>query len=292
MKPHHAAVCVVLFALAMLPALYAQSAEQDSTGLPGDHFSLQGALDLFQKAGSPEEFEKLLNAEDNRVNNLDLNADGEVDYIRVIGKMEKDAHAFVLQVPVSETENQDIAVIALEKTGNESAVIQILGDEDIFGEQVIVEPKGEGEDEGGRDDVDGGPMVGSLHSPYTMPVVVVNVWGWPCVRYVYAPAYRVYVSPWRWRVYPVWWRPWRPVAWRVWHPFRVRHHVGFAVVRTHRVVHAHRIYAPTRSVSVSVTRRHAGTVKHYRTTRTVTKTKSGATRVKTTRTKTTIKRNR
>jgi hypothetical protein len=44
----------------------------DSTGLPGDNFSLQGALQLFQQSGSPEEFEKLLNTESNNVNNLDL----------------------------------------------------------------------------------------------------------------------------------------------------------------------------------------------------------------------------
>jgi hypothetical protein len=29
----------------------------DSTGLPGDNFSLQGALELFKKASGPEEFE-------------------------------------------------------------------------------------------------------------------------------------------------------------------------------------------------------------------------------------------
>ncbi len=281
--------------LLLVPRLSAQSdAEADSTGLPGDNFSLEGALEMFKKAGSPEEFEKLINTTDNHVNNLDLNGDGEVDYVRVVGKMEKDAHAFVLQVPVSETESQDIAVIELEKTGDESAVIQIIGDEDIYGEQKIVEPKGEGEedseDDGGNG---GGPSAGSWTEAYApMPIVVVNVWGWPCVRYVYAPTYRVWVSPWRWAVYPVWWRPWRPFAWRVWHPFRVRHHVGFAVVRTHRVVHAHRIYAPHRTVSLTVHKRHGGAVTHYRTTRTVTKTKGGAVKVKTTRTKTTVRKKR
>ncbi|HQX44312.1 MAG TPA: hypothetical protein PK209_07155, partial [Saprospiraceae bacterium] len=42
--------------------------DQQETGLPGDHFSLQGALDLFKKSASPEEFEKLLNTESNQVN--------------------------------------------------------------------------------------------------------------------------------------------------------------------------------------------------------------------------------
>jgi hypothetical protein len=81
------------------------------------------------------------------VNNLDLNGDGEVDYVRVAGKRDKDVHVFILQVPVAEKESQDIAVIELEKTGSENAVLQIVGDEDIYGEQVIVEPDGGGEDE-------------------------------------------------------------------------------------------------------------------------------------------------
>ena len=58
----------------------------DSTGLPGDHFSLQGAVEMFKKAGSIEEFEKLINTQSNNVNNLDLNADGEIDYVSVIDK--------------------------------------------------------------------------------------------------------------------------------------------------------------------------------------------------------------
>ncbi len=52
--------------------------------VPGDNFSLEGALELFKKSASPQEFEQLLNSPDSKVNNLDLNGDGEIDYIRVI----------------------------------------------------------------------------------------------------------------------------------------------------------------------------------------------------------------
>ena len=134
-----AALLLTLIALSFAPALNAQEVEADSTGLPGDHFSLEGALELFKKAESPEAFEKLLNDADNYVNNLDLNEDGEVDYIRVEDRMEGDVHAIVLQVPVSESESQDVAVIEIEKTGAEEAILQILGDEDVFGETRIVE---------------------------------------------------------------------------------------------------------------------------------------------------------
>ncbi|MGB5024809.1 MAG: hypothetical protein WBO44_05625, partial [Saprospiraceae bacterium] len=140
-----------LFLSAMSISTMSKAQEvSDSTGLPGDNFSLEGALNLFKMASSPEDFEKLLNTESNHVNNLDLNEDGDIDYIRVISKMDQDAHAFILQVPISETESQDIAVIELEKDGKESAVIQIIGDEDIFGIQQIIEPS-DGNDQ--KDDV-------------------------------------------------------------------------------------------------------------------------------------------
>lgn len=247
-------------------AAQAQNETNDSTGLPGDNFSLQGALELFKKATSPEEFEKLLNTEDNHVNNLDLNSDGEIDYIRVVSKQEKDANVFVLQVPISASESQDIAVIELEKTGNENAVIQIIGDEDIYGEQTIVEP-GDGEEESNNP---GAFINASANTASNQTGIVVNVWFWPCVRFVYAPAYHVWVSPWKWRAYPAWWRPWRPLGWYAYRPYRVRYYTGFAVVRTHRVVHAHRVYTPIRVTSVTVRTRNAVAVNNYRVTRTKT----------------------
>ncbi|MBK9729567.1 MAG: hypothetical protein IPO86_15780 [Saprospiraceae bacterium] len=270
------------------------SIESDSTGLPGDHFSLQGALEMFKKSSSPEDFEKMINSEDNHVNNLDLNADGDIDYIKVIDKSDGDVHAFVLQVIVSETENQDIAVIEMEKTGKESVTLQIIGDEDIYGEQTIVEPAEDKVMHSGESmepKKKGGPN-GNFDA-YFEDAIVINVWPWPCVRFVYGPVYRPWVSPVRWRVYPNWWKPWRPLGWRVFHPFRARYHSGFAVVKTHRVVRAHRIYTPVRVTSGSVKIRHSNSVHSYRVTKTKTKVTTGPrgnTKVKTTRTTTRVKK--
>lgn len=237
----------------------------DSTGLPGDQFSLQGALQLFQQSAGMEEFEKSLNTESNHVNNLDLNGDGEIDYIRVVDKSATNAHAFILQVPVSATESQDIAVIELEKTGDTTAVIQIIGDEEIYGEQVIVEPDGGGDDEEAFMDYNDSKLSGPNSAGYNFftPRIVINVWGWPSVRFVYGPVYRPWVSPYRWNYYPGWFKPWRPHPWHVWHPFRSHYHRPFVVVRTHRVIHAHKVYTPFRASSVTVRGRHSAAVGRY-----------------------------
>jgi hypothetical protein len=263
--------------------------QPDSSGLPGDNFSLQGALDLFKKAGSPEEFEKLLNSEDSKVNNLDLNEDGNTDYIKVVSKRENDVQIFVLQALVSENESQDIAVIELEKTGSENAVIDIVGDEDIFGEETIVEPE---DNPGNAFNVNNSSRLATgPNTEFAENGIVVNVWGWPCVRYVYAPAYVVWVSPFTWRARPVWYRPWRPLAYTVYRPLRYRYRPHYAVVTTRRVVVAPRIYKPMRVTSVTVRTRHHVAVNNYRVTRKTT-TVQGRHGRKYTRTTTTVHRRR
>lgn len=256
-------ILLLLTPIFLLNAGTASSQDMDSTGLPGDHFSLQGALEMFKKAGSPEEFEKLINTQSNNVNNLDLNGDGEIDYVRVIDKSEKDAHAFVLQVAVSATENQDIAVIELEKTGNENAVLQIVGDEEIYGQQTIVEPSD------GTNDDEVSPAKHGPNVSYNEPDLVVNVWMWPAVRFVYRPAYVVWVSPWYWRTYPVWWHRWRPFPWYVFHPRAIVYRPFCRVVYTQRVLVAHRLYTPYRSTSVFVHTRYVGPANNYHVNRTM-----------------------
>ena len=248
--------------------------------LPGDNFSLEGALELFKKSSSPQEFERLLNSSDSKVNNLDLNGDNDIDYIKVIDKAGKDVHAFILQVAVSETENQDIAVIELEKTGDTTAILQIVGDVEIFGEQMIVEASGEGDE---TDDYTIDKANGPIADYYKGSRIIVNVFFWPSVRLVYRPAYVPWVSPWRWRHYPGWFRPWRPVRWQVFHPGGLQYHGHYAVVRTHRVVAAHRVYTPHRTSSAVVRTRTTVARNNYKVTRTKTRVTGpgGNTRVRT-----------
>jgi len=248
------------FATVMLSGLQASAqAEVDSTGFPGDGLSLEAVLDLFKKSESLEDFEKKLNQESNEVNNLDINEDGKIDYIRVVDNMEKESHAIVLQVPVNEKENQDVAVITLEKTGSEEATLQIVGDEDVYGEEKIVEPFEVETQKSGKNGP--APTMGSVY-------VVVNVWHWAPVRYVYRPTYVVYRSPWGWNVYPNYWRPWRPRPYVHYYPRMAPYHVHYHHVSVVRCNHARGVYAPRRSYSNTV---HTRTTT-YKTTRKTTTT--------------------
>ena len=94
--------------------VYSQT-ENDTTslGLPGDNLDLFAVLDLFQKSKTIEDFEKSLNEEKTGINNLDLNLDKKVDFIKIQTKQKEKDFTFILQVDVSEKEIQDVAVIVV-----------------------------------------------------------------------------------------------------------------------------------------------------------------------------------
>lgn len=254
--------CCLLFATTTFAAPVTRL-PTDSTGLPGDYFNLEGALELFKNANSLEDFEKKLNIEDSYVNNLDLNEDGEVDYIKVNEYVEGNTRAIVIQTPINETESQDIAVIEIEKNGDQSAVIQIVGDEDLYGAERIVEPAEENARTLATPSATTAP-----HS--SAPRVVVNVWAWPTVRYIYAPGYVVYRPAWHWRHYPGYWKPWRPHPYRRYAYYARPYRVNYQVVHVHRVAQAPRIYRPYRTTSVVFKNRYHVTRVNQTRTRTTT----------------------
>ena len=238
----------------LLPLLFLMSGtaaiaqNQNDASVPGDNFSLEGALDLFKKSASPEEFEKMLNSSDSKVNNLDLNGDGKTDYIRVVDKNEGNVHAFILQSVISENESQDVAVIELEKLGDGKARLQIIGDEDVYGQETIIEP---------TQDV-------RINAGSSTARTIVNVWAWPSVQYVYGPYYHPWVSPWGWAYYPGWWSPWNPVAYAVYNPWWVPYRAYYSPCYSYRIGYAHRMYRPYRTTSVIVYNRHSTQINHYR----------------------------
>ncbi len=229
----------------------AVNAQDNREEVPGDHFSLEGALELFKKSASPEEFEQLLNSPKSEVNNLDLNGDGDIDYIKVIDRNEGNVHAFILQAVISNNESQDVAVIELEKLSNGKAVLQITGDADIYGIETIIEPTEEVK----------------VNAGTSTARVYVNVWAWPSVQYVYSPYYYGWSSPWDWSYRPIWWSPWRPIAYSYYYPRWESYRPYYSVCYTHRVHYAQQLYRPYRNTSVIVYNRHHNQITNYRSTR-------------------------
>ncbi len=242
---------VFLFLFVVLGIAIGFSQENEQSEKIGDHFSLEGALSVFKNAQSLEDFEKAINDENNNVNNLDLNNDGLIDYVTVSDIMDKNTHVIVLSVFVDENEKQDIATIGIEKTGNEEAQLQIEGDNALYAENTIVEPY----------DID--EKINRTRGPNQFDItttrVVINVWFWPSVRFLYAPNYVVWVSPFHWNHYPHWWKPWKPFGHRVFYSRCATHRAYFHKTSIRRVTVARKVYTPNRKSSTLVVKNKRGT---------------------------------
>lgn len=208
----------------------------------GANFSLEGALVMLKKANSIKQFERIINDQKNNVNNLDLNDDGEIDYITVVDLKNEDTHVLVLSTFLNETEKQDIATISIEKTGEAKVYLQIEGDTNLYASNTIIEPTEEKETI--KED-HGGPNTPEL----VIQTMAVNVWSWPSIHYIYAPKYILWVSPYRWNYRPNWWRPWRPFAMNLFFVKCAPHRLWFHSVDTRRLVSAKKTYSSVRHTS-------------------------------------------
>lgn len=188
-----------------------------------DGLDLQAVAELFKDAKDLEEFEKSLNDPEVGVNNLDLDDNGEVDFIRVMEEASEDAHVIVLQVPLGENEFQDVATIEVEKNGEEDYNMQIRGNEVIYGVDYYIAP------------------------------VQVHIHAWPIMPWIFRPVYHPYRSVFYFGFYPRWWHPWHPLAVHVYRTRTVRFttRATFTVAHTTRVARVTRVkYTPTSSTLV------------------------------------------
>jgi len=195
--------------------LQAQSQTQTQTpkslGLPGDNFNLYAALKVFQESKTLEDFERAINDSSKKINNLDLNGDDQIDYIRVEDKVKSNVHSITLKVRVEKEEDQDIAVFVVSKESDQKVYIQVVGDEDLYGKDYIIEPNYEVKE---RPNPGFQSEFNEPYVPATKNIVTyVEVASWPIVQYIYVPTYNPWVSYWGWNNYPPWWSPWRPYSW-------------------------------------------------------------------------------
>jgi hypothetical protein len=222
MKKLSMCTCLVALVVFFTSARAQRSVQPDSLGLPGDNLNLYAVLKIFQESPTLEEFEKKLNAEELRINNLDLDGDGRIDYIRVVDHVTDKVHDIVLQVPVTGTESQDVAVIQVETSGENTARVQIIGDEALYGKDYIIEPNYDQASEKSEGVTPNPGYVGTT-SDTTLSLdgktIIINkttqveVARWPIVSSIYLSDYHPWFSPWHYSYYPPWWRPWRPFFW-------------------------------------------------------------------------------
>lgn len=219
MKTLKQLTAIVLLVVLSL-SVNAQNYENEKLYLPGDNLNLYAVMNLFQESETLEGFERNLNAADSKVNNLDLNGDNLIDYIKVIDYVDGTTHTIVLQVAINNRENQDVAVFTVYRDKYDQVQVQLVGDEYLYGKDYIIEPY--------YAETPNPGYTGNTGKTNNKIVVketrYVYVNSWPVVRYIYTPSYVAWYSPWYWNYYPVYWNPWRPYYWDYYYGYHSHWH--------------------------------------------------------------------
>jgi len=140
MKTRIASLIVVFSLITTLSMAQDKVTVEAQSGDISNNLDLKAVATVFGESGNLEEFEKRLNDYDSQISNLDLNNDGQVDYLRVIEKTEKGVHVVVIQAVLAKDVYQDVATIIVEKDQNDNPTVQVVGDPYLYGNNYIIEP--------------------------------------------------------------------------------------------------------------------------------------------------------
>jgi len=180
----------VLFTLLTAGGIFAQDVTtvRANNNDISDNLNLQAVASIFGESQDLEDFERRLNDPDKQINNLDLNGDNRVDYLRVIEVTENNTHVIILQSVLAVDTFQDVATIEVERDRNNNVTVQVVGDSYVYGPNYIYEPV------------------------YVATPPLYNVF--------WASSYRPYYSPWYYGYYPTYYSYWAPYP-----AYRYRNHV-------------------------------------------------------------------
>ena len=103
-----------------------------------DNLDLEAVASIFGESKDLEDFEKRLNDPKTQISNLDLNNDGEVDYLRVMETSEKNVHSISIQAIIGKDQYQEVAVIDVEKDAKGSTQVQVVGNVNMYGPNYYI----------------------------------------------------------------------------------------------------------------------------------------------------------
>ena len=98
----------------------------------GDNLNLQALGELVKNSNSAQEIESKLN-QPNSINNLDLDGDGKVDYIKVTEYNNSGVRGFSFTVDMPSGQSQEVASVELQQGQNNQATMNINGNQTLYG---------------------------------------------------------------------------------------------------------------------------------------------------------------
>lgn len=98
----------------------------------GDNLNLQALGELVKTAQNAQDLENKLNTAGS-INNLDLDGDGKVDYIKVTEYGSGTTKGFSFTVDLANGQSQEIATVEVQQGQNNQAALNINGNQNIYG---------------------------------------------------------------------------------------------------------------------------------------------------------------
>ena len=145
----------------------------------GDNLNLQALGELVKTSTTAQDIESKLN-QPNSINNLDLDNDGKVDYVKVTEYGSGDKKGFSFTVDMPSGQSQEVATVELQSSANQQATMNINGNQTVYGNNA------------------------SYASNFTMTDLLIY-------HYLFFP-HPYYVSPWRYGYYPSYYHTYVPVS--------------------------------------------------------------------------------
>ena len=106
---------------------------------PCFYLDLNAVAAAFAESRSVKEFEQIINSSRYMINNLDLNHDGWIDYLRVIETYKGYYHALLIQACLAPGVFQDVATLMAERRPD-VLYVEVIGDRYLYGANYIVRP--------------------------------------------------------------------------------------------------------------------------------------------------------
>lgn len=103
------------------------------------YLDLNAVAAAFAEARSVREFEQIINSSRYMINNLDLNRDGWIDYLRVIEMRSGAYHTLLIQACLAPSVFQDVATLVAERLADR-LYVEVIGDPYLYGYNYIVRP--------------------------------------------------------------------------------------------------------------------------------------------------------
>ena len=121
-----------------------QNVNMTITSEAADGLDLAAVTSLLKTVKTPEELERRINAGTPRINNLDLNEDDTIDYVKVTEYSDGNVKGFSLTTELAEGDVQELATIEISVDSEGNTRAQTHGNSHIYGDNYYHHYRGPG----------------------------------------------------------------------------------------------------------------------------------------------------